>query len=124
LDYIYQQLGQLNVVKQLPNVNIDSDPLINRAMDVQTAVLNYLTAHINHESKHFGTLGTFALFCKVSFVGAVMTTFVVGPDDCQAATDDLGKAINYFNVCLANYNTTLAFHSYDILAGNTFHQVR
>src|SRR5438046_8164168 len=58
LDYISRQLDQLKVIKQLPESIIRPDELVNRAMDVQSASLNYVTVHIQHESQYLGVAGT------------------------------------------------------------------
>jgi RecJ-like exonuclease len=57
LDYISQQLGQLQIIKNLPDVKVMSQTLINSAMDVRSAVMRYLAIQIRHESSHFGIMG-------------------------------------------------------------------
>jgi len=59
LDYISQQLERLKITEQLPeNTNVPSDALINRAIDVRSASMLFLAAHIRHESDHLGIIDT------------------------------------------------------------------
>jgi hypothetical protein len=58
LDYIARRLNQLKVISQLPETIMPADDLVNRAMDVRTASLNYIAVHIRHESQYFGIAGT------------------------------------------------------------------
>ena len=54
LDCISRQLGQLEIIKKVPS-GFRPDQLINRAMDVLSASLNYLSQWILQERK--GILG-------------------------------------------------------------------
>lgn len=54
LDYISRQLEQIEIIQQLPEADMPSAQLENRAMDVVSASLTFLAVHINHE---LGTLG-------------------------------------------------------------------
>jgi hypothetical protein len=59
MEYICRQLGQLNVVEDLPDTNDDQPKqLTNRATDVLSASLNYLAVHIRRDSGRFGVVGT------------------------------------------------------------------
>lgn len=57
LDYISHQLGQLEIIERLPISGVKTDPLFNRAVDVLTAIYEYLAVHIRHESGRFGFIG-------------------------------------------------------------------
>lgn len=57
LDYISRQLGHLEIIKRLPEAEVKSDEIVNRAMDVLSAALNYLAVHIRHESSRLGIIG-------------------------------------------------------------------
>lgn len=57
LDYLCQQLGELDVTTVLPNDVQQRDIVINRAIDVRTACMRYLTSHIRHDATHLGLLG-------------------------------------------------------------------
>ena len=59
MEYICRQLGQLNVVEDLPDTNDDQPKqLTNRATDVLSASLNYLAVYIRRDSGRFGVVGT------------------------------------------------------------------
>jgi hypothetical protein len=57
LEYISRQLAQLEIVKDLPDVDVDSGHLVNRAMDVLSASLMYMAIQIRHEAGYFGVTG-------------------------------------------------------------------
>ena len=61
LDYIYRQLGQLRVVNDLPDTGVTSEPLMNRALDVRSAVMTYIAIHIRHDYNPLGIGGMAAL---------------------------------------------------------------
>lgn len=60
LDYMCQQLGQLQIVCRLPREIEGLQSIINRAMDVRSAFMVYLAMHIHHEATPGGTLGSHA----------------------------------------------------------------
>jgi hypothetical protein len=57
LDYISRQLGQIQIIENLPTAEVKSQTLVNTAMDVRSSVMRYLAIQIRHESTHFGILG-------------------------------------------------------------------
>lgn len=58
LDYMYRQLGQLEIVAvdDLLEIVVPSKALLNRSLDVKSAALLYLSVHIRHEGN--GIIGT------------------------------------------------------------------
>ena len=63
LDFISRQLEQLRIVQNLPEpCGVARDGLVNRAMDVRSAALTYITVHLNHDACRGGILGTFPFF--------------------------------------------------------------
>jgi hypothetical protein len=60
LDYLCQQLGELNVASILPD-DVERDAVINRAIDVRTACMCYLTSHIHHDATPLGIVGKIIL---------------------------------------------------------------
>ena len=63
-----QQLGQLNVATILPDDVERSDVVINRAIDVRTACIQYLAYNICHDATPFGAFGTISHFYCVYVV--------------------------------------------------------
>ena len=57
VEYICRQLGQLNVIDHLPDTDDQPKQLTNRATDVLSASLKYLTIHIRRDSGRFGVIG-------------------------------------------------------------------
>ena len=57
LDYISRRLGQLDIIRNLPDTEVLSEELINSALDVQSASMIYLTVHVRYSSSHFGIAG-------------------------------------------------------------------
>jgi hypothetical protein len=57
LEFICQQLEQLDVVGRVPDDLRQRDFIINRAMDVRSASLLYLALHIRHDATPLGIFG-------------------------------------------------------------------
>ena len=53
LDYIHQQLTDLNVVESVPNRYV----LVNRALDVRSSSMLYLAAQLKHDGNRLGLPG-------------------------------------------------------------------
>jgi hypothetical protein len=60
LDFMCQQLEQLEVIDSVPKDLEQRDILINRALDVRSACMQYLAANIPHEATRFGIPGAFS----------------------------------------------------------------
>jgi hypothetical protein len=54
---MYNQLTRLDTITTLLNIEVPSDALINRAMDVRSSLMVFLAVHIRHEAVRFGLLG-------------------------------------------------------------------
>lgn len=54
LNYIHWQLGKLKVVDELPENDVCPKTLLNRMLDVKSAVLTYIAMHICHKGNPFG----------------------------------------------------------------------
>ena len=54
-----QQLEQLKVIDSVPKDLEQRDILINRALDVRSACMQYLAVNIRHDATRFGTPGIF-----------------------------------------------------------------
>jgi len=57
LEFMCQQLQQLDILDALPDNIEHRDLLLNRAMDVRSAFMLYLAAHIQHGASSLGRLG-------------------------------------------------------------------
>jgi hypothetical protein len=57
LDYLSAKIGELNI--NLPQDLDYHHVVINRAMDVRSAALLFLSSHIKHDNTLFGTPGRF-----------------------------------------------------------------
>ena len=55
LDYMCQQLEQLEILDNLPSDLEQREAVVNRAMDIRSAFMLYLATHIYHESFPLGT---------------------------------------------------------------------
>ena len=63
LEYISRQLGQLDIIKNLPESQLLSDELIDCAMDVRSSTLTYIAVHIRRAATHFGIVGGSLSLC-------------------------------------------------------------
>jgi hypothetical protein len=61
LDYVYRQLGQLRIIKNLPKSEVPSEALVNSALDVKSAVVMYIAVHLSHQCNRLGIGGYFQL---------------------------------------------------------------
>ena len=68
LDYLCQQLGELDVASILPDDVERCGVVINRAIDVRIACMQYLTSHICHDATPFGTIGSVSHFRCASVI--------------------------------------------------------
>ena len=57
LDYLCQQLGELDITTILPDDVERRDVVINRAIDVRAACMQYLAVHIQQDATPLGTIG-------------------------------------------------------------------
>lgn len=67
LEYISRKLGQIAIIKRLPDAGVESDQLINTAIDVVSAIFVYLAVHIRHEAALLGMIGNWPLIYWVHF---------------------------------------------------------
>lgn len=59
LDYISRELARVNFTTKITGQEIESIGLVHRAMDVRSAVINYIAVQICRETKRFGIIGVF-----------------------------------------------------------------
>jgi hypothetical protein len=57
LDYMCQQLEQLDVVRILPVDLEEYRGVVNRAVDIRSACMVYIACHIQHDITKFGLVG-------------------------------------------------------------------
>jgi len=57
LEFIHRQLQQLEVINELPDTDVRPIALINRAVDVESAVMTFIAVHIRHEGNRLGLIG-------------------------------------------------------------------
>jgi hypothetical protein len=86
LDYISQQLGRLKIVKRLPaDIEAkDREHLTNRAVDVRSACIIYISAQLKHDE----------IWLEV--VGKVVKTFFTGDDQITDARTCLSKSVDRY----------------------------
>lgn len=61
LNYMYQQLEQLEILDILPDDLEQRESVINRAMDVRSASMLYLAVNIRFQTTPLGDLGKMSL---------------------------------------------------------------
>ena len=103
LDFMCQQLEQLEVIDSVPKDLEQRDILINRALDVRSACMQYLAANIRHDATRFGSPGTFsAVNIKLIVSGKVFKTFFTGDDNLNNSMADLKSWIDNYRSTLSN----------------------
>jgi hypothetical protein len=116
LDYISRQLEQLRIVERLPHSDVSAQALINSAMDVQSAVMNYIAIQIRHQSGSFGIVGIPKTVQGSLTLGKTATTFVKG-DELGTAGTKLENAVGTFNSALSHFGHGVGFKTFDTVEG-------
>jgi hypothetical protein len=65
LDFMCQQLEQLEVIESIPKDLQQLESLVNRALDVRSACMTYLALSIRHDATILGTTGT---LCSITSI--------------------------------------------------------
>jgi hypothetical protein len=118
IEYISRQLAQLEIVKDLPDVDVNSDHLVNRAMDVLSASLMYMAIQIRHEAGYFGVPGElYSPILGLQVVGSIISVAVKGKDKLDPTEQTLKKAIDGFYNALSHFGHHVSFKSFDEIRG-------
>ena len=128
LDYLSRQLGQLDVVNDLPHDFDRRDVVINCAMDVRSAAMLYLASQINHDITPFGTVGMTLdivpiLLYWLPIIGKLAKIFFTGDGSITDSTAYLKFSIDSYNNALGNINLQIVIKVYDLLKGTQWQHV-
>lgn len=97
------------------------DVIINRAIDIRTACMRYLTSHVRHDATPLGTLGTQLHFKRVSLSlissGKVSKRLFKGDEQIIEATSYLKSSVDSYNNALGNINLRIVIKVYELLKG-------
>ena len=107
-EYISRQLGQLVIINRLPETKVQSDQVVNRAMDVLSAALTYIAVHVKHESNLLGILGT-SCYEIADQIGGMGKSIFRGEEHFTAVERGLKDTVDEFNSTLANFGLGVAF---------------
>ena len=92
--------------------------VMNRAIDVRTACMRYLTAHIHHDAIPMGTIGNLACFgWSLIDLGKVTKTVFRGDARIVDAKLNLKASIDSYNDALGNINLRIVIKAYELLKG-------
>lgn len=118
LDYIHYQIGQLYVINDLPNSKVPSEAVINRALDVKTAVINHVAAHISHQTGRFGISGSSSLSSHaVNVIGHVARGFFLGDRGYDSSKLKVKTAVQEFNSALTHFGHSVGFKTFETVQG-------
>lgn len=94
--------------------------LTNRALDVKSAILTYIAAHIHHEGNRFGLAG---IACRILdihfFLGNMLTSVFSGNQNCDSSQLDLENAIDAFNTAFYHFVGKVNFDTLEQVSGNS-----
>jgi hypothetical protein len=96
---------------------VKTDQLVNRATDVLSGSLNFLSLHICHESKRLGFLGKRHAGYYLISLGSVTATFFAGEKDFESAETALKNAVDEFNSSIMQFGHGVGFKVFDLLQG-------
>ena len=96
--------------------------MINRAIDVRTACMQYFASNIRRDATTFGTLGNFFILnvFPLSLLidsGKVTKTIFKGDERITDATSLLKSSIDSYNNALGNINLRIVIKVYELLKG-------
>jgi hypothetical protein len=114
LDYISRKLGQLEIIKQLPDQGIEYDQLVNRAIDVISASFNYLAVHIRHEARRLGVIGKHLDMPEITWTGSIATALLKGDENCTLVDADLSVAVEEFNCTLSHLGHGIGIRTFEL----------
>ena len=118
MDYLCQQLGELDVTTILPGDVERREVVINRATDVRTACMRYLASHIRHDAIPMGTIGYLSqLRSSLIDSGKVTKTVFRGDEETADATLKLKSSVESFNKALSNIHLRISIKNHELLKG-------
>jgi hypothetical protein len=107
LDFMCQQLELLKVIDSSSKNFEQRDILLNRALDVRSACMQYLAAYIRHDATFLGTTGTISSkYVKLIISGKVFKTFTLGDRSINEPMINLKSCVD--NYCRAISSITYA----------------
>ena len=115
LDLLSQQVGALNV--NIPQDLEYREVVINRAMDVRSASMVFISSLIKYDKTSFGTPGRSQLNHTLSRPGKVIKTIFVGDGRVNGPEEDLKYAVHEFSDALANFHVRVSLKTHEIVRG-------
>jgi hypothetical protein len=106
----------------LPNRDhgVSSEALGNRSVDVQSAALNYISAHLVHECSRLGIGGNLIPSDFFLILGRIAKTILQGATERQTTVLNLERAIQEFNSEILTFGTSVGFRTFDTVHGNAY----
>ena len=96
------------------DAKLQSDQLINTAMDVFSACLMYLAIHIDHECNRLGVIGIAWFRTYVNVKGSIGTTVVKGQEAFANVETGLGNSVEEFHRTLSHYAHDVQFRAFEM----------
>jgi hypothetical protein len=102
LDYMCQQLEQLDILDILPQDLEQRQIVINRALDVRSASMLFLALNIRHDSTFLGIPGNLQFGATLNRTGKVVKTFFAGDEKVTDSKVYLEKCVDSYGRALTN----------------------
>lgn len=115
LNFMYQQLEQLEILDILPEELEQRESVISRAIDVRSAAMIYLAVNIYHQTTPLGDMGKVSLrLSNLTSSGKVFKTFFVGDEKITNSTEYLKTSIDDYCRVLNNIHARISIKSYQL----------
>jgi hypothetical protein len=86
-------------------------------LDVQSAALNYISAHLAHECSRLGIGGNLIPSDFFLILGRIAKTILQGATERQTTVVNLEKAIQEFNSEILTFGASVGFRTFDTVHG-------
>lgn len=102
LDYLCQQIGHLDVTSSVPEEIGKREVLIDRSVDVRTACMLYITAHIRYNATLLGIVGkpcptSTVIDAWLNISGRISRTLLQGNENLDEAKSKLKSSVESYN---------------------------
>src|SRR5271155_363614 len=116
LDYLCAEIGDLEI--NLPQEFDYRHVVLNRAMDVRSASMLFLSSHIKHDRTLFGTAGTiFNVVFILTRIGKAAKIFFIGDEQITGPETYLKFAVDQYNAALAKFHVHIGLKTYELVQG-------
>ena len=117
LDFMSQQLEQLEIIDNLSADVGKHESIVNRGLDIRSACMVYLGIHIHHAATPLENFGEFRFAIFFNAAGKVIKIFLIGDEEISDSEAHLQKAIENYTRTLSTIHARVSIKVLDIVEG-------